>query len=207
MGLLKKYIVCVSLIFLMFGCTARQYVSSSKDMDGFNTKKKGIVILQSVSRTGLNKEWNSLKTTWRNDNGKYFTADPQNTPANGVLTLMTLGSVSGILNNDVMVYFIEPGEYNLSDAYFENKYALNMENIMSFNLVGGEIIYLGKIVANYNYVTVVNALNIEDFYSDAVKYFKKQYPDIDKAPIKRLIQFSNCAQIVKQTSNDFGLME
>ncbi|RZI47168.1 hypothetical protein EDM53_03350 [Rickettsiales endosymbiont of Peranema trichophorum] len=198
----KRYIFCAFLVLQLSACGSRQYVEQHTDINGFNNGRKGIVLMQNTA------SMSTLRTTWRhNKSGKYFTAHRQGTNANVFFGIMTLGALIDFFHHDTMIYFIEPGSYSLSDISFQDKYCNNISNVIDFEVVGGEVYYLGKMMINDDFVTVVNTIDIRDDYDSALKSFQERYPQINKVPKKRLMMFTERAIAIKAISRNFGIME
>ncbi|KIE05806.1 hypothetical protein NF27_CL00050 [Candidatus Jidaibacter acanthamoeba] len=203
-----KLICSILLILQLAACATRTHVEQFKDVKGFNERRKGIVIIQTAQKVDKVRDKYNLKTTWKNkENKRIFTTDPENIIGE-LVTVFSIVIPSATFNFPTLVYFIEPGEYSLSSIYFDRRYANSLKDIITFSLKGGEVVYIGKLIVDDNNSRIVaNALNIEDSYETAKKYFEAKYPEIKQTPIKRLMEFSEKAKGLRLISNEYGFIE
>ncbi|RZI47169.1 hypothetical protein EDM53_03355 [Rickettsiales endosymbiont of Peranema trichophorum] len=168
------------------------------DIKGFDAKQKGIVIIQTGAKKSTNDpryqpyvEWKSVRTSKYIGIGKKY---------------LSISHIIGDMSeDDVKVIFIESGEYTLthvslrsfSSSFFIKSKLLN--DVLKFKAEAGKVTYIGRIVVrDKKHAFIPDAIDVEDDYDAAKKYFLEKYPQIKQPVEKHLMYFTPEAQAFKK---------
>ncbi|HJD60263.1 MAG TPA: hypothetical protein LFW20_06450 [Rickettsia endosymbiont of Omalisus fontisbellaquei] len=174
-----KSILSVTIIsFLLLSC--KSYVVPKEASDAVLNNEKALIVF-----TAIVEGQHSAVTIWKNLNNDVYIP----TDVNDIVT-------KGLWSEVLYTYIIPPGDYTLTTimsyaihAEFANltestsKVAVN--NLMSFSIAKGEVIYLGNITFNYenNKVTY----KVIDQFEKIQKEAQEIFPQLSYRLKKRII--------------------
>lgn len=199
-----KVLLCNFLIISLTGCSSH-LIDTSEDIIGYQSQKKGILIIQGAYVEKEKTEKFILHSYWLNKNrSRFLDINPATFIKYTPLSIFLPDNTS---HNETMILFVEPGNYTLENIRFQNKIANNLNNFINFSVKGGEVVYVGKLTFDYKSIIIAKSLDIQDCYKSACEDFKKSYPQINVIPKKRLMEFGPQIQLFKSLDQHFRIID
>lgn len=225
------YVLVLLLITSCFNTLQeKNYISANVDhskLEDFhqNTGDYGIVIIkisvenkerQNLINNALYSKTIAFRTSWAHENkelkeAQWFKIEGGLLPRKGLLTLVDL--VAGISSSDAenqeyRVLLLKPGTYNMYYCGLYNRNRIATKSIhaakltTSFNIKGGEILYLGDMVLSMEEMEIMAVktektyakITVHNKFSEALNFLKNEnlYDSLDKESIKvKLLKISS----------------
>lgn len=193
-----KFYLIILFSFLM-GCVGKNSNNISDEvLAEVVNGKMALVIMQTTSQNYKFKP--EIETIWFNTNlsGVVF-----NTRNYRTIYIPTVGLPNLATNYSIEAYVIQPGTYLLKTIKFpvggqklfapEEYVQHHTDTNITFNVSGGEVVYLGNLVFNninclsYSEDIVKRIMELKDDYEQVQLSIEKQYPKLSNKLKKRLI--------------------